>query len=441
MGSSGAARRPRVVVLGLDGVPHSFLERAFSRGKMPRLAELAGGGTFLRIPSVLPTVSSVAWTTILTGTNPARHGLFGFVDRLPGSDSLHIPTARDIRSPTVAEHLGGLGLRVAVIGVPPGYPPSPVNGVQVAGFLCTDLAKGTHPPELAGELAAAGYVIDVDPSSARTRKADFPGAISNALARRREAILRLLDRERWDFFIAHVMDTDRINHFLWGDWEDGVAPYAEFFEGFYEEVDRLAGDLAAALDPVDPLLILSDHGFTRARGDVYLNRWLIDAGHLVLREVPAPERSRFPFREIDPRSRAFSLIPGRVFLLAEGEERERLIGEIAAGLIALRSPGGERVVHSVHRREEVYRGPLLSRAADLLVRPADGFELKGTLRPASLFEPPGPITGVHTFDDAFLIARGARAARREVGLSDIAPTVASLLGVPPPPGADGTSFL
>ena len=33
--------------------------------------------------STHPAVSSMAWTSFMTGVNPAKHGIFGFVYRVP----------------------------------------------------------------------------------------------------------------------------------------------------------------------------------------------------------------------------------------------------------------------------------------------------------------------------------------------------------------------
>ena len=69
-----------VAVFGLDGVPFSLLQHLFDRGVMPNLRDMARSGSFVRMETALPPVSSVAWASFMTGNNPGEHGIFGFTD-------------------------------------------------------------------------------------------------------------------------------------------------------------------------------------------------------------------------------------------------------------------------------------------------------------------------------------------------------------------------
>ena len=121
-------RRPaRAVVIGLDGTPFSLIRRLADEGRMPAVADLLARGSLREMRSVVPTVSSVAWTSITTGCNPGRHGLYGFVDRLPATHEMFIPTGRHRRVPSWIEHFSGIGRRVFSMGVPGTYPPRAVN--------------------------------------------------------------------------------------------------------------------------------------------------------------------------------------------------------------------------------------------------------------------------------------------------------------------------
>ena len=152
----------RMAVLGLDGVPYTFLQKMFSEGRLPNLSKLFSQGTFKRMNSVIPTVSSVAWATFATGKNPGEHGIYGFIDRKPGSYEIYIPLSTDVRAKTLWETLGEKGKRVIVINVPMTYPPRKVNGIMVSCFLCPDIKKVAYPSDVAIKLKELGYRIDVD---------------------------------------------------------------------------------------------------------------------------------------------------------------------------------------------------------------------------------------------------------------------------------------
>ena len=80
----------RVVVVGIDGLAHGMWKELASSGVMPRSAELFETGKLVPMRSSIPDVSSVAWTSMVTGKNPGTHNVYGFtdikvnIDRNPG---------------------------------------------------------------------------------------------------------------------------------------------------------------------------------------------------------------------------------------------------------------------------------------------------------------------------------------------------------------------
>ena len=52
----GRSKRRRVVVIGLDGSPFTFVQKLLAQGEMPNLAAIVENGTFKRMHSVWPTV-------------------------------------------------------------------------------------------------------------------------------------------------------------------------------------------------------------------------------------------------------------------------------------------------------------------------------------------------------------------------------------------------
>ncbi|MDP6776174.1 MAG: alkaline phosphatase family protein, partial [Candidatus Latescibacteria bacterium] len=299
----------RAIVLGLDGVPHSLLRKLVEEGRMPSFSALLDRGSLLPISSVLPTVSSVAWASIVTGCNPGRHNIFGFIDRLPRTHEMFIPNARHLRAKTWVELFGGMGGRVFSMGVPSTYPPKAVNGVLISGFLAPSLERATYPLQVAAELESRGYVIDIDAWEAHEDKDKFLNSVFQALDRRCDTMFHYLGQGEWDLFVAHLIDTDRLHHFLWGEAEGGHAAYLTWFHRFYERIDAAIGELADRVGEEVLLVVLSDHGFCRLRQEVHLNTWLREAGYLHF-------ASREPKQLLDlaPTTRCYSLLPGRFYI-------------------------------------------------------------------------------------------------------------------------------
>jgi predicted AlkP superfamily phosphohydrolase/phosphomutase len=147
---------------------------------------------------------------------------------------------------------------------------------------------------------------------------------------------------------------------------------------------------------------------------------------------------------------AFSLDTGRVFLNVRGRQPEgcvapedapRLRDEIAAGLekLEIRVPWSAqpfRPIARVFRREEIYRGPFTALAGDLILHPADGYELKSSFHHPALSGLRN-FTGMHTFDRATLFLRGRRWPERTPRIIDLAPTILRLMQLPVPDELEG----
>ena len=400
-------KRKRLVVIGIDGVPYTFLKQQTDNGRLPRLAEIFRTGDFRRMNSVHPTVSSVAWSSYMTGKDPGWHNIFGFVDRTPNPFNLFIPTAKNMKAETLWESLSRQGKRVVVMNVPVTYPPRPVNGILIGGFLGTEIDKIGYPPSINEKLRAMDYRIDVDAWKGREQdKAAFFQDLDVTLDKRVEVAEHLMETEDWDFFQVHIMETDRINHFLWEHWASGAEPYGSAFLAFYERLDRHVGRLIDRIkdDPTTCSIIMSDHGFCSVKQEVYLNHWLEQEGYLTF-DTAEPKN----VKAMHPKTRAYSLIPGRVFVNLKGREEkgsveasevETLRDELAERLLTMTDPdSGDPIIQRVFRREEIYSGPCLDQAADLIAVPYDGYDLKGNVGTGKLTHK-GELVGMHTYDDA-----------------------------------------
>jgi len=432
-------KRKRLFILSLDGVPRSFLRDGISDGRFPHIDRL---GEMVEIKSVFPPVSSVAWATFATGVNPANHGIFGFIDRDPATMSQRIPTSRDLVSPTIWRMLNDAGRRTIVMNVPLTYPPAEANGVMISGFLCTKLEQGVKPPSLLPHLQQLDYRIDPDPALAAADKAGYLNEIVATLRSRRRALFSLIEKQ-WDLFMCHVMMTDRINHFFWADGQQQDSAFHEGFRRFYDEVDALVGDVDTALSPNTELLVLSDHGFCRLDQEVDLNAALAESGFLRFKDNGAG------LSGLDPSSRAYSLLPGRIYVNLAGREQsgtvpeaqyDRLREELAGFLADLNDAQGNPIISKTIRREQAYAGRLIDRAPDLLVLPHNGYDLKARPSPGPLFTPAEHRTGMHTYDDAFAVLRGRR-LRSGGGILDATPVLFELLGLPIPSHFEGHSLL
>jgi predicted AlkP superfamily phosphohydrolase/phosphomutase len=450
---------PKCMVLSIDGVPFGLLERLLRQGEMPHLAELVEQTGMQPMRSVQPTVSCVAWSSYMTGRNPGKHGIFGFIDRREGSYDLSFPNSRMMAVEHIWEVLSQAGKRVFGMNVPATYPPRAVNGILIGGFLTPTLDKAAYPVSVNDYLKQIDYQIDSDAALARKDKRAMLGNLDKTLDTRMEAMFHFLDEEPWDFFHTHVMGTDRINHFLLEKFEQGDPEFAPAFRKYYRRIDEAIGRLLERIGPDTPLMIFSDHGFCPIKQEVQLSRYLIETGWT----TPAAQ-IQHPL-SIDPgKSRAYCLIPGRIFVNLAGrepggivplEEYQQTRLQLKEDLLKLQAPEtSEPVIQKVLLREELYwpdgsggvnqttpdqvaqAHGAFGQAADLIAIPYDGYDLKLGLAGQTVFQRT-ELEGMHTYHDATMICRGVEIPSENLEILMLARPILQCLGVEPPADMDG----
>jgi predicted AlkP superfamily phosphohydrolase/phosphomutase len=388
-------------------VPDDLLRSMIAKGSMPGLKKILDSGYRLRqMKASLPDISSVSWTSFMTGVNPGIHGIYGFTQLTPSSYHLYFPNSTHIRAPTFWQTLrsqGKIGKSV-VLNLPNTYPAFPIDGLLVSGFIAVDFNKAVYPPEYIPSLRKMNYIIDVDLMKARADKDGFYGDLVQSLCTREKVSLTLLREEAWDIFVLCVTETDRLHHFFMDKSGTRV------FEDFYGKIDRL---ITAMYDGArrkfgDDFLFLmvSDHGFVPLQKEVNLNVLLKDAGFLKL------DNRREYYERIAPGTAAFAMDPGRIYIHYEGKfpmghvkesDGEKVKENLRKLFRGLTDENGSPVIRRIYDKEELYHGPFIDSAPDLLLMANDGFDLKGNLRENDLFTT-GIFTGMHSWHNAILVA-------------------------------------
>ncbi len=448
--------RPRVLVLGLDGVSPTVLSHLFP-AEVPRIREAMSKGAHATLKSCDPPITIPAWAVMFTGMDAGSLGIYGFRNRRPGTyfDN-QTPTPSSLPFPPVWETASRLGRRVCVVGVPPGYPPPSVNGIYVSCLLTPPEARDfVTPASLVEEVdrVSGGYVFDVP---FRVDERARVGKEILEMTRKRWALARdLWKREPWDLFVLHEIGTDRLHHAFW-KYFDPAHPQHErnpelegIARNYYELLDREVGALLDLVGDEVTVLIVSDHGSQAMEGCFCINEWLRTQGYLVLRS-PCPPGTPLEQANVDwSKTQAWGAggYYARIHLNIQGREPEGivlpsevpgLLDRLSQGLEDVMAPSGHLLGVEVARPSEIYdevRGlppDLIAYFGDLKWRSA------GTLGHPGLFlseNDTGPDDAVHSWD-GILSASGpglkARGAISTSKIRDIAPTILALLGIPPP---------
>ena len=437
--------KSRVAVIGLDGVPYDLIGHLVNTGKMPALAAILKEGGAGKMRSSIPPVSSVAWTTFMTGVNPGKHGIFGFIDLKDHSYDPYFPNFSHIKSPPLWDLIAAHKKRTIAINIPQTYPAREINGVLISGFVAINLQKAVYPPSIYPKLTEMDYRIDVNYEEAAEKKEEFFTDLFYTLKKRGEALRYFLNNEQWDLFIGVFTGTDRLHHYFWSEYENPQGEYHQKFIDYYTHLDTIIGELVDSLPKHCHLLIMADHGFCNLQEEFFPNTWLKEKGYLKLKKDPPSSLA-----DIHPDTKAFILDPGRVYInlkgrmpsgcVEPGKEYEALREELTEGLMGIRYPSAPStpIIEQIFRKEEIFSGPYLNRAPDLVLHGLPGYDIKGSMSKESLFGK-GKFTGMQTYPDAFLYLRGANLNDNH-GIVDLAPSILHLLNIPLPSHFDSKPF-
>jgi predicted AlkP superfamily phosphohydrolase/phosphomutase len=453
------------MVIGLDCAPP---ELVFGwREELPTLASLMARGRYGVLRSCDPPITVPAWACMTSSRSPGSLGIYGFRNRRDHSyDNLSIADSRAVRAPRVWDLLTERARSVIVIGVPPTYPVTEVNGVMISCFLTPDTERSqyTYPAELKEEVEelVGRYMVDVD--DFRTADKDrLLADIEEMTERRFRVAEHLLATRAWDLFFMVEMGTDRLHHGFWRffDPEHRLHEPGNRFEGamlaYYRALDEKIARLLRFADEDTAVLVVSDHGAKRIDGGICVNEWLRREGYLVLKQNPAEPTPLRP--EMVDWSRTTAWGEGgyycRLFLNVEGrepqgtvaaEDFERVRDELKGKLEAIPDDRGRPIGTIAHRPEELYRDrngvppDLLVYFGDLLWRSVG---LVGTGTVHVLENDTGPDDANHAPEGLYILAGDGvvNGPGEERELRDIAPTLLTLLGEAVPPEMEGRSLV
>ncbi|RME39481.1 MAG: sulfatase arylsulfatase [Planctomycetota bacterium] len=332
--------------------------------------------------------------------------------------------------------------------------------------------KITEPPgwirELAralGLFATAGFQEDHKAlSNGVFTDAEYKRQADDVLRER----LRLLDYARAHYrsglLFFYFSSTDLQAHMFWWTGKEkhpvrdpqAARFYHEKIEALYERMDAVVGDMVRTFGNDAVILVMSDHGFGNFRRQFNLNTWLREEGYL----NPPDCRSLLsaPPRVDWSKTRAYGLGLNGLYVnlkgrerdgIVEPSERDALLAEITRKLLAVRDPqNGQPVIARVYRAEEVYHGPMVADAPDLIIGYHRGYRASwattlGDLSDTVLSDNDSAWSADHCIaaeEVPGVIFSNRPIDRSHPSLIDLAPTILRLFDVKVPARLEGKSL-
>jgi predicted AlkP superfamily phosphohydrolase/phosphomutase len=307
---------------------------------------------------------------------------------------------------------------------------------------------------------------------------------------RAAAAAYLWGRDEPDVLACVFVGPDRLQHWLWHHLDPAHARhdgresqrYLPLIQKYFAEVDRGIEEILRRAGRDALVFIVSDHGFHRAEKQLSLHDWLEERHLLELQKqplfgalqalrslrgrrawalrrwyrgyVPPSVRRLAPKRVIEwRRTKAYApwSFQEGISLNVVGREPEGTVhpdgefetlrAQLRTALLELTDPATkEPVLREVQLRDELFSGPYIDCAADLVLVARDGYSTAPPPHPHMLFRSTGWSTGSHDREGIFIasgpgIKRGR--ATDTAQITDVAPTLLYLLGLPVPDDLDG----
>jgi predicted AlkP superfamily phosphohydrolase/phosphomutase len=387
-------------------------------------------------------------TSAFSGRLPAEHGWFSYWAAQGHGYQPRVLSQADQRLPYLWQRRELADRKFAVINVFGTHPPVPLDG-WVISYPMDQTVRASHPKSLLWELSQKGisYAHDVSIWYAGQERHEF---VSRALAADRER--GAAARELWgrgpDVLIVNLTGIDRVCHFYWQELEPG-SPFPEEETAIYRAFlgcDHILSSLLELVDESTTLISFSEIGFGPLRAYVSINDLLTKAGFQkkgLGPEGPVPQWAETSAFEAVQGTHGINInLRGRQETgpVAEGDY-ERVRAEVAVALREAVNPyTGCRMFRTVRPREEVYPGPALEAAPDLVLEPLDErYQPLGDRFWASRVNRTLQ-SGWHRRQSYAAVAGGDVAGGRELAEAapvDIAATVCAALGVEVPSDFDG----
>lgn len=474
----------KTVVIGLDGGNWDLIEPWLEGGDLPHLQSLLEQGVHAESHSYIPPVTVPNWKCYSTGKNPGKLGVYRFDHLDVQSHEYVFHHSTDFKSAELWDYLNDDGYRTAVVNMPTTYPPREIDGVMICGGpdarsseyrLLEDTY--THPPSLQEELETEyDYKIHPKPLiSSKDERGEEVDAIHELIRLRFEVAYDQFTDGDFDFLHVTSFYSNTLQHFFWRE-----KPVHEAWQIFDDYIGKFL-----ELDDTN-VIIMSDHGCRNIDHVVYLNNWLIKNDYLSLKTsvddilqktgltkeralrvakafgvtdlvakiVPTRIQTLVPWEEGVRGQRTFEKIDwenttavantqGLIYITLDRTDPayEEIRSNLKADIENMEIPTGSLAVREMHKYEDLYEGPYLNKAPDLVAYQTDGVHISeatgkdgiyhGTGRweaeniPPGIFAAVGP--DINTATDL-----------GEIKISDIAPTILSLMGCDIPIDMDGS---
>jgi len=413
------------VLLSVDGLAASYLDDP--QAEMPNLRAIAAQGVSAEgMRTVLPSLTWPSHTSLITGAQPARHGVLGNSVWNRRTNRLVVylgdpvlTKSQAIQVPTLYDLAHQAGFTTASVTWPCSIRAKTLDWTLPVPNSARPQQKFTTP-RLEAELAEAG--IDLTPLAKWGREKEFFPQRDQLYTK---VAQHLLERVQVNLLLLHLITPDGVQH--------AYGPQTPPAYEAVAEVDKHIGTIWNVLQQPpfaeqSAMFVVSDHGFAPYHKIIQPNALLVELGlvKLDLRE------------KVSERAAWCTSQGGSAFIyVLEEQRREEITAQLVKKLAQL--PGVLEVLQPESFAD--FGVPLPtenSEAPDIILTTGPGFTFREDTTGPIIVDSQGK-KGMHGHDPsakymhATFVAAGAGIKSGEklevVNSVDVAPTIARLLGL------------
>jgi predicted AlkP superfamily phosphohydrolase/phosphomutase len=282
---------------------------------------------------------------------------------------------------------------------------------------------------------------------------------------------RALDYElgRFDegLLFFYFSSPDQNEHMMWRNMDSSHPLYDpnarpevhDAVSFFYQRMDECLRRTLERADSSTLVMVMSDHGFAPFTREFHLSTWLVEQGFTAVTDAKRYHRSKL-YDYVDwSKTKAYALGINGLYLNIKGrenrgilseQEADRVRRELIAKLEAVTDPvNGKPVVMKAYDAREIYEGPYLGLAPDILVGYHGGYRASdeavlGQFPEGTFRDRTNKWSADHCMDPRVVpgtLLTNWRCTVDDPGLWDLAPSIVSAFGLPTPRGMTGRACL
>lgn len=281
--TASAAEKPRALVISIDGLDFRYLQNADQYGlRIPNLRRLMANGLTAPVHGIFPSLTYPAHTTLVTGVQPDKHGIFGNskiepLDAISGDlDSF----ATSIQADTLWDAAHRAGLKVGLVSWPVATGAGDYNAPEILHIGNTSLQNLAL---LKANATPRGLIEEIEAHNPRL----YANVVKDEQDDMRTGFAEyIIEFKKPELMFVHLFDFDH--------WQHEKGPFTPTAFGSLEKLDADVGRMLAAGDRAGTLaqttvFIVTDHGFLPTKWQINPGVALVKAGLITLTDEKTPD--------------------------------------------------------------------------------------------------------------------------------------------------------